>query len=218
LRFAVEIDCDARVLRRGYDVTRYGETLIAVAERRSATIAMAAAMAESGSLLEQRIRNMVRKKTKHARATALALASLGVAFVVGAAEISPPNDDDAGKSASPQSAMDRGMVDGHVGFYRLSDAAVMTIGRNGEQLNAQLTGQKAVPIYARGNNEFSYKDKAISFVTQPDGQTTSLVLHQYGVDMPMPRIDAAAAQRIATAPRDTAKLRWLRDGPLIIRQ
>ena len=161
---------------------------------------------------------MLRKKTKYAQSTALAFASLGIAFAVGAAEISPPNSDDPGKSASPQSAVDRGKVDGHVGFYRLSDIAVMTITRNGEQMNAQLTGQKAVPIYVRSNNEFSYKDKMISFVTEFDGQTTSLILHQYGIDMPMQRIDAATAQRIATAPRDTARLRWLRDGPLIIRQ
>jgi hypothetical protein len=100
MRFAVEIDCDARVLRRGYDVSRYGETLIAVGERQSATIAMVAAMSEPRSLLEQRIRNMVRKKTKYAHATAVALACLGIAFAVGAAEISPPNNDDPHEPAS----------------------------------------------------------------------------------------------------------------------
>src|SRR4051812_25005479 len=62
LRFAVEIDCDARVLRRGYDVSRYGETLVVVGERQSATIGMVAAMAKPRSLLERRIRNMLRKK------------------------------------------------------------------------------------------------------------------------------------------------------------
>ena len=30
LRKAVEIDCDARVLRAGHDATRYGETLLAI--------------------------------------------------------------------------------------------------------------------------------------------------------------------------------------------
>jgi bla regulator protein blaR1 len=84
LRFAAETDCDARVLRRGYDVSRYGEILIAVGERQSATIAMVAAMSEPSSLLEQRIRNMLRKKTKYAHATAAALACLGIAFAVGA--------------------------------------------------------------------------------------------------------------------------------------
>jgi len=173
LRVAIEIDCDARVLRRGYDVTHYGETLIAVGERQSATIAMVAAMSEPRSLLEQRIRNMLRKKTKHAHATALALACLGIAFAVGAAEINPPNNGEPVKSASQESAADTRIRDGHVGFYQLNDNAVLAITRNGQQLNAQLTGQ-------------------------PDGQTTSLILRQHGIDMPMKRIDAATAQRIAS--------------------
>ena len=104
LRFAIEIDCDARILRRGYDVSRYGETLIAVGERQSVTITMVAAMSEPRSLLEQRLRNMLRRKTRHAHATAAALACLGFAFAVGAAEISPPNENDPDKSVSDESA------------------------------------------------------------------------------------------------------------------
>jgi bla regulator protein BlaR1 len=202
LRFAVEIDCDARVLRRGYDVSRYGETLIAVGERQSATITMVAAMAEQGSLLEQRIRNMVRKKTRYARTTAVALACLGIACAVSAAEISPPNKDDVGKSASQESAQERvvdsRMLDGYVGFYQLNDRTVMTITRNGQQLYAKLALQHALPIYAKSNTEFSYKDAQISFIREADGQTTSLILRKYGVDMPMKRIDAAAAQAITS--------------------
>jgi bla regulator protein blaR1 len=219
LRFAVEIDCDARVLRRGYDVSRYGETLIAVGERQSATIAMVAAMAEPRSLLEQRIRNMLWKKTRYAHATAVALACLGTAFAVGAAEVSPPNNDDPAKFASQPSAVDTTTFDGRVGFYQLNGNIVLTIARDGQQLNAQLTGQKAVPIYPRSNGEFSYKDARISFIIEPDGQTNSLILHKYGVDMPMKRIDAAAAQRIATQPiappRSPGKFVG---GALIIRQ
>jgi bla regulator protein blaR1 len=198
LRFAVEIDCDARVLRRGYDVSRYGETLIAIGERQSQVIATVVAMAEPRSLLEQRIRNMLQKKTKYTHATAVALTCLGIAFSVGAAEISPPNNDDPGKSVSQQSAIDAKILDGHVGFYQLNDNVVMAITRNGQQLNAQLTGQKALPIYPRSNTGFSYKDGEISFITEPDGATASLVLHQHGVDLPMKRIDAATAQRIAS--------------------
>jgi len=200
LRFAVEIDCDARVLRRGYDVSRYGETLIAVGERQSATIAMVAAMSEPRSLLEQRIRNMLRKQTNYAHATAVALACLGIAFAVGAAEISPPNNGDPGQSAS-QSVADTKILDGRIGFYQVNDNAVLTITSNGQQLNAQLTGQPAVPIYEQSNGEFFYKDAEISFITEPHGQTTSLILRKYGVNVPMKRIDAATAQRIASTYR-----------------
>jgi bla regulator protein BlaR1 len=198
LRFAVEIDCDARVLRRGHDVSRYGETLIAVGERQSATIAMVAAMAESGSLIERRIRNMVRKKTKYGHAAAVALACLGIAFTVGAAEIRPPGNDEPGNAAARESAVDTRTLDGHVGFYQLSNIAVLTISRSGQYLKAQLTGQLAVPIHARSNTEFSYKEARISFVTEPDGRTSSLILHQHGIDMLMKRVDAATAQRVAS--------------------
>jgi bla regulator protein BlaR1 len=202
LRFAVEIDCDTRVLRRGYDVSRYGETLIAVGERQSATIAMVAAMAGQGSLLEQRIRNMVRKKTRYARTTAVALACLGIACAVGAAEISPPNKDAPGKSTSQERVVDTRTPDGYVGFYQLNDRTVMTITRSGRQLYAKLALQHALPIYAKsnteGNTEFSYKDAQISFIAEADGQATSLVLRKYGVDMPMKRIDAVAAQAITS--------------------
>jgi bla regulator protein blaR1 len=198
LRFAVEIDCDARVLRRGYDVSHYGQTLIAVGERQSAAIAMAAAMVEPRSSLEHRIRNMLRKKTPYARATAVTLACLGTAFAVAATEVSPPGNDDASNSVSWASAVDTATLDRHVGFYQLNDHAVFTITRSGQQLNAQLSGQPSVPIFARSDVVFSYKDKSISFVTEPDGRTTSLILHQYGIDIPMKRIDAATALGIAS--------------------
>jgi hypothetical protein len=85
-----------------------------------------------------------------------------------------------------------------VGFYQLNDRTVMTITRNGQQLYAKLALQHALPIYAKSNTEFSYKDAQISFIREADGQTTSLILRKYGVDMPMKRIDAAAAQAITS--------------------
>jgi bla regulator protein blaR1 len=226
LRFAIEIDCDARVLRRGYDVSRYGETLIAVGERQSANIAVVAAMSESRSFLKQRIENMVRKKTKYAWAIAATLASLGIAFAVGAAETSPPNaDSPSGKPASQETVVDTKILEGHVGFYQLGDNAVLTVTRNGQQLEAQLTGQQALPIYPRSNTEFFYKavDAQISFTTEPDGQTTSLILHQHGQNISMKRVDAATAQRIGStisekqksqqaSPGSEAALRRLIDG------
>ena len=157
---------------------------------------------------------MLRKKTKYTHATAVALACLGIAFAVGAAEISPPNNDAPRKSASQGSAVDTRRLDGHVGFYRLNDNAVLKIFRNGQQLNAQLTGQRSVQIFARSNTEFSYKDKSISFITEADGQTTSLILHQHGIDTPMKRVDAATAQRIAKS-RNAIELQEAHQPPLL---
>ena len=110
LRFAIEIDCDARVLRRGHDVRQYGEVLIAVGARQSANIAVVAAMSESRSssksLLERRIRNMLRARTKWAWATATMLACFGAVLVAGAAEVSPPNADASAKPESQGTAVD----------------------------------------------------------------------------------------------------------------
>ena len=105
---------------------------------------------------------------------------------------------DSGKPVSQERAVDMSVLEGHVGFYQLNENAVFTIARNGRQLNAQLTGQPVVPIHARGNTEFSYKDGWISFIAGSDGASVSLILHQHGVDIPMKRIDAASAARIAS--------------------
>src|SRR5206468_7838389 len=60
----------------------------------------------SKSFLEQRIHNMLRKKTRHARVWALALASLGVGLAVCAAEVAPPKIDLVGKTSSQQTSVD----------------------------------------------------------------------------------------------------------------
>jgi beta-lactamase regulating signal transducer with metallopeptidase domain len=91
LRFAIEVDCDTRVLKIGHDASRYGETLIMVGERQSNRIAVVAAMSESKSFLEQRIRTMLRKQKKFAWASASAMAGLGFVLAASAAEVSPPN-------------------------------------------------------------------------------------------------------------------------------
>ena len=106
LRLAIETDCDARVLSLGYPVARYSETLIAVGERQSASYAMAMASYGSKSFLEQRINNMLRKKTRHARVWGLALACLGVGLAVCAAEVAPPKVDLVGKTSSQKNSVD----------------------------------------------------------------------------------------------------------------
>jgi beta-lactamase regulating signal transducer with metallopeptidase domain len=106
LRLAIELDCDARVLSLGYPVARYSETLIAVGERQSASYAVTMARYGSKSFLEQRIHNMLRKKTRHARVWALALVCLGVGLAVCAAQVAPPKVDFAGKTSYQQVSAD----------------------------------------------------------------------------------------------------------------
>jgi hypothetical protein len=102
---------------------------------------------------------------------------------------------------------------------------IMTVTREGDQLLTRLTGQRPVPIYAESNTEFFAKvvDAQISFITDARGQAESLILHQGGRDMPMPRLDEATAQEIegkraeklrsqSPSPGTEAALRRLIDG------
>ncbi len=80
LRLAVEVDCDARTLRGGGDIAIYGDLLLRVGARGSATALRAAAFAEPRSFLERRIRAMTDRtpRNRAARAAACAALTLGV--------------------------------------------------------------------------------------------------------------------------------------------
>ena len=200
LRLAIEIDCDARVLSLGYPVARYGEILIAVGERQAASNAMMTARFGSKSFLEQRIRNMLRKKTRHASVWAMALAGLGGGLAVCAAEVAPPQADFAGKTMYQETAVDSQLLDGYVGSYQYGNA-VLLVTRDGQQLTARPAGQSGYPIYPRSNTEFFFKrfDVQISFITDAKGAAVSLIMRRGGGDVKMKRIDAITAQQIASA-------------------
>jgi bla regulator protein blaR1 len=206
LRLAIEIDCDARVLSLGHPVARYGETLIAVGERQSASHALAIASFGSKSFLEQRIRNMLRKRTRHARSLAMALACLGVGLAVCAAEVAPPQADSDARRSYRETSIDTRLLDGYVGAYRYGNA-VLRITRDGQQLAASLSEQPGHPIYPRSTTEFFYRrnDAQITFIPDMAGKAVSLIVHRSGGDVRMMRIDAATAQRIASAAAERQK-------------
>ncbi|GLQ49836.1 M56 family metallopeptidase [Dyella flava] len=196
LRRAIEVDCDARVLRSGRDMTGYCETLIQVGQNQSSYIGAVAAMSESGSFLEQRIKIMLLKPGKWARLSALAMVVVSVGTAAFAAQVTPPDNTGATVSVSPA------VLTNYVGFYKfMGPYAVMSITLDGSQLSAQLTGQRAVPIYPSSNTAFFYKavNAHLDFVVDAQGHPTALVLHQNGRDVTAPRIDAAAAQQIQNA-------------------
>ena len=199
LRYAIEVDCDARVLQGGHDATQYGETLIAMGQRQSAFIGAAAAMSESKSFLEERIKIMVRKPGKDWRVVT-ALASVSLALVTVAAEVGPPNATTPSET-SVSITLDSAVLDRYTGDYQLAPSAVLAVTREGNQLFAQLTGQPKAEIFARSESEFFYKivKAQISFERDAQGRTTGLVLHQNGANMAAPRIDAAIAQKISAA-------------------
>jgi TonB family protein len=87
LRLAVEVDCDARVLRRRPDVRAYGLLLLEVGEMASTGRLPAAALSEPRSFLERRIHMMTSSNT--ARRLSLTVAATGVCAVALAAAALP---------------------------------------------------------------------------------------------------------------------------------
>ena len=217
LRLAIEIDCDARVLSLGHPVARYGETLIAVGKRQSASHAIVMARFGSKSFLERRIHNMLRTKTRHARVWATALACLGAGLAVCAAEVAPPQVGSADKASYQETAVDIKLLDGYVGSYRYGDA-VLLVTRDGTQLTAGPAGQSGSPIYPRSSTEFFFKrmDAQISFATGAQGMAVSLTMHRAGGELTMKRIDAATAQQIAGATAEKQRTRSSEPGRVAV--
>src|SRR6185369_7785466 len=99
-----------------------------------------------------------------------------------------------GKSVAPpvaQLALTAQQLDAYVGRYQLAPQMVFTIARDGSQLNAQLTGQPSLPIYADKADHFFYKvvDAQLDFERDGTGKVTGLTLHQNGRDMKAPRAE-----------------------------
>jgi TonB family protein len=87
LRLAIEMDCDARVLRRAGDRASYGSLLLEVGQRRAR---LAVGLAESRSMLERRIRMMTKTTTGRRTIRALGLGSVSVLVLAVACETPPP--------------------------------------------------------------------------------------------------------------------------------
>ncbi|WP_445144952.1 M56 family metallopeptidase [Dyella sp. Tek66A03] len=204
LRRAVEVDCDARVLRGGGDLHEYCETLIEVGQYRSTTIGVAAGMSESVSFLEQRIKLMLLKPKKWARAWAVGLACLSLGVVAVAAQVTPPDANQ--KSAEKAVTLSPGVLDGYAGYYKVSDLSVITITRNADHLVLRMNGQVAlkgpVDLYPRNNREFFVPsmNASVDFLQNVEGVTKALVGSIEGhVAVRANRVDEAVATHINKA-------------------
>jgi len=201
LRRAIELDCDARVLR-AFDERDYGEALLAVAERRSQTPQLALSLLRSRTLLERRIAAMSQRnrKTSFLRAGALVVGSLCLATA--AAQVSQPT----GASLLEQAQLtrsDAASLDRYSGVYRSSESTVMWVDRKGDHLRVRFTGQAADELYAQGQNTFFYTSPAVNaqieFVSTEEGAVSEAVLRQNGAVTRMPRIERDAAVQIESA-------------------
>ena len=201
LRRAIEVDCDARVLRGGHTLAEYGEALLAVAQRQSRFVGVVAAMSESTSFLEQRINIMLKQPAKWARTSAAALATLSLAMLAVAAEVSPPNAIDASARPAQAILLSAKVLAKYEGYYRLGDQQVLHATREGQRMFTQLTGMPQVEVFASSETDFFTKvsNEKGSVVRDAQGRATAIVLHQGGQDITLPRIDEAQARQISDA-------------------
>lgn len=90
LRAAVELDCDARVLRHGVRPREYGAVLIDIAGRGPGLSMGAPALAGSPSILERRLRAMTMRLPRYARLRASLFGVIATAALASACETPLP--------------------------------------------------------------------------------------------------------------------------------
>jgi hypothetical protein len=95
--------------------------------------------------------------------------------------------------------IDSAILDNYVGYYQLGAYQVITVMRQDDQLFVQFIGQESLQVYPESARKFFYKAAAeqISFITDPQGRSTGLILHRDGLEKPALRIDQAQAQSLA---------------------
>ena len=90
LRRAVEIDCDRRVIASGIPAVAYGSLLLGIGAGRPGRSLFALALADSGSLLERRLKAMSKGRENIRVPGAILLCAMALATVVAACEVPPP--------------------------------------------------------------------------------------------------------------------------------
>lgn len=105
LRLAVEVDCDARVLRRRADVRAYGTALLEIGRRTVRSPLPVAAFAESVSSLERRIRIMTAPRARRPLLRASGFAAVAAALVALACEAPQPTQPPAQEPTFARTAL-----------------------------------------------------------------------------------------------------------------
>ena len=81
LRLAIELDCDARVIRAVGSAHAYGSLLLSVSERRASPLSLATPLSEPNSTLEARINAMTSSRPRRPLLSALPLAAITLAVL-----------------------------------------------------------------------------------------------------------------------------------------
>ncbi len=195
LRYAIEVDCDVRVLDSGLDTRLYGEMLIDVSQRPSAYIGAAASMSESRSFLAQRIALMVMEPPKWMLPTAI-FGSVAVTLAAVASQVSPPNLGNLAGSGQGPMILTPAVLDRYVGFYVRGANTVVAITRAGSRLRWQLPYHEPVDLVPDSEMNFNGGEHPIVFTHDAQGQITGLVMICGSCSTTLARIDESEAQTI----------------------
>lgn len=216
LRHAIEVDCDARVLLAGHDMRSYGEALVDVGQRQAGYVGAVAAMAESRSFLEQRIRIMLRVPGRGSCVGALLFSSVALCIAATAAQLAPPNAIEVNQApigpfvdaserrevrVSPSRLLD------YEGAYRLDEFRTMTLTRDGRRLWSQVSGRYKIELYPERSDYFFSRDidMQVTFERDARGKVKGLVLHRFGLDRSLPLLSADETAAIGTKFAERAK-------------
>lgn len=204
LRGAIEVDCDARVLRGGHDLVTYCATLLHVGECQASRIGLVPAMSESGSFLEQRIKLMLTKRNKWAGVSALVLVCASLGMTVFAAQVTPPSG--AAPEVKGAVTLPPAVLDRYVGFFGVSAISKVAVTRAGNGLILAISAQMAAPkpFYAvpLGTDRFAVQGQpaVAHFVMDASGHAQRMAIEMNGhTVLDTQRIDAAEAGRIDAA-------------------
>ncbi len=112
---------------------------------------------------------------------------LGFATLIAEAPLAP---------AEKPVAMPPEQLDAYVGEYQLAPGFILTVFRDGDQLNAKATGQGAFPIFPSAADAFFARVAGIriDFQRGTGGKVASLVLHQNGHDSAAKKLDTASIE------------------------
>lgn len=184
LRLAIEVDCDARVLGAGHSLQRYGAALIDVGARQSGFAATAAAMTESRSSLEHRIGVMARAPSRWTRRAAPLVAALSLCMAAAAARVEPPEPVHRAVTL-PAAVLQR-----HAGYYQLDAHRVIVVVPSGERLSASIGLGRTLLLTPESTDRFFAQGQPVEARFEDD----RMVLREYGVDTPAPRVGAQAVR------------------------
>jgi bla regulator protein blaR1 len=193
LRQAVEIDCDARVLKRGMNKDKDREMLIAMSQRRAGHISAPVGAAESQSFLEKRSAFSLREPKSGPVATVL-LSALALSLVAVASQVTPPG---AGGDDEPV-MLTPAALEQYVGFYVRGAHVVHTVTRDGTRLFMEIPDYDydRTELVADSPPSFTAAGISITFVRDAQGQVTGLVQYNGDAPVPMPRVDGPTARAI----------------------